>query len=299
MTAEVTLCPPGPDHAEAVLQLLAARDVADFGDPGFTRDLLLDQWRVGDLDPTADTVVAEDRTRAVLGYGALFSPGALVFVDPGREGEGVGSQLLAWVEGRAHELGRPCHRQRIAARNASGRALLSAAGYSYVRSVWEMGRVLRTPISVLAVPEGIELRAVDQEADAAALHAADAAAFADNADYVAEGFTAFYEEHLASPEFDPAASRIAWRGGEIAGFVVCRQRDSGAGFVDLLGVDPSARGRGLGSLLLLSAFSAFAQAGRREAQLDVASDNPGALRLYERHGMTRRHRVDVFERPVT
>jgi hypothetical protein len=42
----------------------------------------------------------------------------------------------------------------------------------------------------------------------------------------------------------------------------------------------------------------FASAGLREAQLGVASDNPRALRLYERVGMSARFRVDTYQRPV-
>jgi hypothetical protein len=44
------------------------------------------------------------------------------------------------------------------------------------------------------------------------------------------------------------------------------------------------------------AFAAFNAAGLAGAHLGVASDNPSALRLYERAGMTQRFRVDVLER---
>ena len=71
-----------------------------------------------------------------------------------------------------------------------------------------------------------------------------------------------------------------------------------SGYVDLLAVDPSERGRGLGVSLLLTAFEDFARAGLREAWLDVASDNPRGLRLYHRAGMTERVRIDVYEKPV-
>jgi ribosomal protein S18 acetylase RimI-like enzyme len=63
-------------------------------------------------------------------------------------------------------------------------------------------------------------------------------------------------------------------------------------------VHPEHRGRGLGAALLLDAFARFAAAGLTEAQLGVASDNPRALRLYERVGMYPRFQVDVYERPV-
>ena len=91
---------------------------------------------------------------------------------------------------------------------------------------------------------------------------------------------------------------MARRGDAIAGFTLCRQQPEGSGYVDLLAVDPSERGRGLGTSLLLTAFECFARAGLREAWLDVASDNPRGLRLYDRAGMSERLRVDVYEKPV-
>ena len=50
--------------------------------------------------------------------------------------------------------------------------------------------------------------------------------------------------------------------------------------------------------MLETAFAGFAAAGLREAQLGVASDNPDALRLYERQGMAKRFRYDTYERAV-
>jgi mycothiol synthase len=75
-----------------------------------------------------------------------------------------------------------------------------------------------------------------------------------------------------------------------------RWRGEPVGFVDLLGVHPEHRGRGIGTWLLLNAFARFAGAGLREAQLGVASDNPRALRIYERAGMHPRFRFDTYER---
>jgi ribosomal protein S18 acetylase RimI-like enzyme len=64
-----------------------------------------------------------------------------------------------------------------------------------------------------------------------------------------------------------------------------------------LAVHPDAAGRGLGGTLLRAVFAAAAGAGAARVQLGVASDNPGATRLYERAGMTRRFRVDAYEPP--
>jgi mycothiol synthase len=296
-----SLRPPGPDDAAAVLRVLRARDMADFGAPDFTLEDLLDQWRADEFDVASDAVLAVDAEGVVIGYATLrrSGPGALAVVDPGREGEGVGTALLAWSEQRARDAGEAVHRQWTAAPNTRAHELLERAGYRQVRSYWRMGRKLEPGLSRPREPPGLRISPVALDADARALHAAYEAAFAANADHTPEEFGVFRAHHLAAHDFDPELSNVARREGRIVGFVLCRRwRDEGVGFVDLLGVDPSEHGRGLGSMLLRRTFAAFAEVGLHEAQLGVASDNPAALALYERVGMAVRHRADVFEKAV-
>ena len=66
----------------------------------------------------------------------------------------------------------------------------------------------------------------------------------------------------------------------------------------LLAVLPEAAGKGLGGRLLQAVFAASAAAGLRRAQLNVAADNPNAVRLYERVGMSQRWRVDDYQKPL-
>jgi mycothiol synthase len=290
------LRPANRDDDDAVLLVLGSRELRDLGGACFIRGMLLNQWRVKEFDPAATAVVAQD-DRTVVGYGAVFTPGALAFVDPAHEGQGVGSGLLAWLEARARELGHDTHRQPVARDDASGRALLERAGYHQVRAVARMARALEVPSTVPPPPNGITLREVDIRRDAEALHAADAAAFAANADYQPHTLERFREEHLETPGLDPKLSRVARRDDAVAGFTLCRRSAPDVGYIDLLAVEERERGRGLGTVLLLTAFASFANAGLREAELEVASDNPRALRLYERGGMAPRGWVDVFEKP--
>jgi mycothiol synthase len=136
-----------------------------------------------------------------------------------------------------------------------------------------------------------------------------AASFAANADYQPESLTAFRQEHLAAHDFDAELSAVAERGERIAGFseqgeriagflLARRRKGERVGFVDVLAVHPEFQRRGLGTALLLNAFTRFAGAGLAEAQLGVASDNPRALRLYERAGMTRRFQAYTYERAI-
>ena len=187
----------------------------------------------------------------------------------------------------------------MAAENQSARTLLTAAGYSMARSYWRMVCSLTDMGPAVPAPAGFVLRAVDIARDAVSLHAVDAASFGGRPDYVAETLGEFREEHLEAHDFDSALSRVAERDGALVGFLLARRVvDDAVAFVDILAVDPRHQRRGLGTALLGSAFAAFAGAGLREAQLGVASDNPLALRVYERAGMTVRFQFDIYERPV-
>jgi mycothiol synthase len=294
----VALRPSSRDDGDDVLRVLAAREARDFGIADFIRGFLRERWREQGFDPERDAVVAQ-AGEAVVGYAGLFEHGALVFVDPGHERQGIGTRLREWAEAEALERRRSHHRQVIAHGNAGGGALLAQAGYRHVRSVIQMTKSMQGVAQAPPPPTGITLAPLDVAADGRALHLADTVSFAGNADYEPTSFESFEQEHLRSPYLDPDISQVARRGAAIAGFTLCRRNPEGSGYVDLLAVDPSERGRGLGATLLLTAFEGFARAGLPEAWLDVASDNPRGLRLYHRVGMSERLLVDVYEKPIS
>lgn len=287
------------DDAPAVLAVLVARDLADLGVPDITLEDLLDEWGGTDLDLAADVRVADAGDGHIIGYVVVRRPGTLAVIHPDHEGQGIGTRLLDWAEGRDRERGRRLYRQWTAADNASARTLLTGAGYSVARSYWRMVCSLGGERQAVPTPAGFALRAVDVVRDAFALHAVDAASFGARPDYVPETLREFREEHLEAHDLDVGLSRVAERDGTIAGFLLARRFVKDAvGYVDIFAVDPRHQRRGVGTALLASAFAAFAAAGLSEAQLGVASDNPRALRVYERAGMTVRFRFDIYERPV-
>lgn len=290
---------PVEDDAVAVLAVLVARDVADIGVPDYALEDLLDEWRSSELDLGTDAVVGELEDGRVVAYAALRRQGTLAVVAPDQESRGFGVRLLRWAEKREREQRRERHRQWVAGTNVRGKALLRAAGYVRSRSYWRMVRQLDDVADVDIAPAGFDLRSLDVDLDAAALHELDAASFAANPDYEPESFAAFCEEHLHAHDLAPELSCVARHGDNAAGFLLARRWDhEAAGYVDILAVHPDHQRRGLGTALLRTAFTRFAAAGLREAQLGVASDNPRALRLYERAGMSPRFRFDTYERPI-
>ena len=101
---------------------------------------------------------------------------------------------------------------------------------------------VKPSLMAAVVPDGIVMHELDVAADAAAIHAANAIAFADNAEYQPETLEAFSSEHLQPPAID-RASRVARRGGSIAGFALCRRRNGGRGYIDVLPVSPANAAR--------------------------------------------------------
>jgi mycothiol synthase len=289
---------PVLDDAPAVLAVFAARELADLGAPIHRLEDLLDEWQGAELELADDARVVEVEAGRIAAYAAVVRHGTQAVVAPDYEGRGIGARLLAWAEGRERALGHPLYRQWVAANNASARALLTRAGYSKARSYWRLVRPLEGVGAPAPAPAGVQLRSVDVERDGARLHALDDASFAGAADYAPESLEQFREEHLEAHDFDAELSVVAEREDRIVAFLLARRRDEEAvGYVAILAVDPEYQRRGIGTVLLRRAFAGFALAGLREAMLMVASDNPRALRVYERVGMIVQLQFDIYERP--
>ncbi len=293
------LRPATPADAGAVLAVLVARDVADVGEPDYTLADLQDEWSASEFELSRDSIVVQDADGRIIGYAVTRRPGTLAAVDPDHEGRGVGTLLLEWAERRAVEQDRSRHRQWLGSSNDRGKDLLGRAGYRYARSYWRMVRTLERTSAERLIVAGVSFRALDPGSDAPSLHALDDASFSANPDYQPVSLQAFTEEHLDAHNVDTGLSLVAERAGRPIGFLLTlRWQPPPAGYVDILAVHPDHQREGIGTALLLEAFAAYAEAGLLEAQLTVASDNPRALALYERAGMTAKFEFQAWERAI-
>jgi mycothiol synthase len=291
---------PTFDDAEAVHDVIRARNIADLGRPDVTLEDVREEWELPDVELSLDAVVVEDEGR-IIGYGIVLRQGGLGVVAPEYEGLGAGSLLLPWLERRQHELSRSVYRQWIGATNVHARELLLATGYERVRSYTRLVRDLRAtpPERGEHAPDGFLIRMLEIERDGPAVYELDDRAFSPRPDYTPSSWASFNAEHFLSHDFDARLSLVADYGGSLAGFLLTRRwEDEGAGYISVLAVGPEHQRRGLGEALLRTAFVAVGTAGLPEAALDVASDNEHARRLYERVGMRPRFQNDTYERPV-
>lgn len=286
---------PLPEDAPEVQALIAASDVAEFGESdGYSLEELRDDWRRFDLDQNVWVVAAPDG--ALAGYAYVW-PRQLVrldvevYIDPSHLGRGIGTTLVRLTEARGRELAPQApagssvaFNNWINARNADARALLEREGYRPVRYFWRMEAALPAEPEAPVWPAGITLRSAVEAGDLRPFYDTVEEAMADHWGHVDLTFEEWVERRTGAT-FDSSLWYLATEGEVAAGAVLCSIGD-GVGWVDTLVVRRPWRRRGLGSALLRHAFGELARRGIQRVQLSVDADSPtGATRLYERAGM--------------
>jgi ribosomal protein S18 acetylase RimI-like enzyme len=92
----------------------------------------------------------------------------------------------------------------------------------------------------------------------------------------------------------PAATLVALRGDEPAGFVIVEPHGGAFASIQAIAVAPGERCRGVGARLLRAALLAARRAGAREVRLCTAQANVEALSLFLKHGFVIVRRMPRF-----
>lgn len=208
---------------------------------------------------------------------------------------GTEVDLVVAPEARGHGLGARLAGPAVAAPGAltawshgdhpAARSLAERLGFVRTRELWVMRRPTVVPLAEVAAPDGVHIRDFG-EGDADALLAVNAAAFAHHAEQGSldrDGLA----ERMAEPWFDPAGLLLAVDDdGTLLGFHWTKQHDQHTGEVYVVGIHPSAQGRGLGRLLTVAGLQHLASRGVAEVILYVESDNAPARHVYEGVGFS-------------
>lgn len=246
----------------------------------------------------------------VLGYAQLdealqveVAAGSVV-VHPDHRRQGLGTLLLHELLSRAT---RPL--QIWAERDtAAARALAARSGLTPRRTLLIMQRPL-TPermdegpmegaatVQVPTPPPGVELRSFRPGVDDGAWVALNARVFAHHPEQGAIT-AADLTDRMAEPWFDPTGFLLAVRDKQMLGFHWTKQHPGRLGEVYVLGVDPDAGGRGLGSLLLAAGLRHLQDRGNTAVQLYVEADHERAVRLYASSGFVEVRRDVMYGQP--
>jgi ribosomal protein S18 acetylase RimI-like enzyme len=112
----------------------------------------------------------------------------------------------------------------------------------------------------------------------------------------------FPDTHTRGHRLDEGADRLVWvavRDGEVVGYVAAERQEDGEGYVDYLGVAATARGGGLGTVLVATACAQLRRRGCRSVHLTVRASNLAARRVYARCGFTEERILVPWRRGFT
>jgi mycothiol synthase len=230
-------------------------------------------------------------------------PAGEMVIDPGMRGHGLGLRLTQALTAEAGNAG-----LRLWAHGdlPAAARLAAAAGFSRSRALWQMRRSLQTWIGRPQVADGITVRTFMPGQDEDAWVSLNHRAFSRHPEQGA-WTRADIDMREREPWFDPEGFFLAERDGDLVGFHWTKIHGgneemghpaSGSaapasghgheaiGEVYVVGVDPAARGTGLGRALTLIGLRYLRSRGLAQVMLYVDETNTSAIGLYESLGFT-------------
>ena len=292
---------------EAILEVLRAADASVAGDSDWSASDLVSTWAELDLERDAWLFELDGR---VGGYGDFTARGGGRmsgdgYVHPDFRRRGIGAGLLRLFEARALERAMDIpDGERVYIQNATldsddcTTRFYRERGYEAVRGFRGMAIDLESAPEVADVA-GIEIRPYDHAGDARAFHEAQQESFASHWEHRPRPWEE-WAKRFDRETFDPTLWWGAYDGDHVAGVVLAEEkRDPDQGWVDVLGVRPDYRRRGIAEALLKTAFAEFWRRGERRVGLGVDAESPtGATRVYERAGMRTLWHAIVWEKEL-
>ncbi len=280
---------------------------------------------------TRRNVVLRDPAGTVRGWGSAHDRAAgrmllMAVVSPELDdptADAAAGVLFAWGDDAARRVGRRrgLDSQQVDSGAFDGdarqRRWLEAAGYTRVRTWWQMSRPVTARDAALAddLREGVRIRRVrrddeglPEEEDLRTVHDVLESAFEDHFNAHEESFDEFVVRLRESPghRWDHwwVAELVDGDRVRPAGALVGTVLEGSGGrpdgsYVDYLGVLDAARGRGVAKSLLSTVIADAASRGRDRVGLEVDADSPtGADGLYVAMGWTTSYVTESWHRHV-
>jgi mycothiol synthase len=215
---------------------------------------------------------------AQLESGTEWSAGQLL-VSPDHRRRGIGTVLLQRL------IMESCGPLRVWAMGdtPAARALAATAGMTSQRELLIMERGLDEELPEPVIPAGVQIRTFVPGQDEQEWLRVNAAAFAHHPEQALIDRTDL-ADRMAEPWFDPKGFFVATIDGTMVGFHWTKQHQDQLGEVYVIGIAPSAAGRGLGKALLATGLRSLQQRGSTRAQLYVEADHRAAIELYLNYG---------------
>jgi mycothiol synthase len=290
-------------------------------------DVIRNEWVSPGFNPATDVRLVFSPEGKPIGYVEVWDtsnppvhPWVWWCVHPESPGNGVGSYLLSWAEGRAKMAIPRCPEgARVAFRSGadstieSAKKIMEAYGMVNIRHNFQMRIEMDTPPPEPVWPEGIKLKVFDLEHDdLAEIYRTDVETFRDHFGFIESPFEEGYERFVHFMTDDEAYAPGLWfmavtnssHVGQNQTVGICLNRkysyeDPEIGWVSSLGVLRGWRQHGIGLALLQQSLGEFYRRGYTKVGLGVDAENlTGALRLYQRAGMHVHRQFDLYEKEL-
>jgi mycothiol synthase len=297
--------------AEAIFELTVAYNRAVVGFPDRTLDDVRNDLGEPGFVLETDSWLVSDRDGALIGFAWAFRKGTgeQVDIDVVTSDDDVAGWMYDQVLARAREMATAGGHQQavvdqgIYREDARIRALAEVRGFTPATTFYRMridhGRTAPTATA----PPGVTLHAdTGQEDFRRAAHAVLAASFKDHFGWITKPFEEWHDTLEEDSTFDWSQLTVAELDSRPVGILLTNDEfveDENCGYVADLGVLAEARGRGIATFLLRTAFTTDIAAGRTGTILHVDGNNTTpALGLYEGVGMRRVLTIDVCRQTV-
>jgi ribosomal protein S18 acetylase RimI-like enzyme len=267
-----------------------------YGTADITPAELREDWSAPEVEFPDNVLLAEIEGRLV-GYADVIPRGDNAWLDVRGTDSRAYAPLLEAIARRADALGRNNVRGWAPEIDEDLYEAYERAGFRPFRHSFRMEIEVGGDLPAPEWPGGFSVRPF-REGDERAAWEVQMDSFADTWGFTHEPFEAWAHWNLGE-YFQPAHWFFVETGDEVAAVALCRERESesGLGWVNILGVRPAYRRRGLAIALLQHVFGHFAGRGLKTVGLGVDAENPtGAVWLYERAGMHVARRDIRFER---
>jgi mycothiol synthase len=281
----VALRNPTLQDADAAAEVLNEHSRRLHGKDDVTTNELAEDWAAPELDFPDDVLLAETNGTAV-GYADVMAHGDSAWLDVRGTDEVAYDPLLGAIVERAAAKGKEHVRGWASEGDTGLRDAYERAGFRPFRHSFRMEIDLVDDVPEPSWPDGHVVRGF-QEGEERRVYRAQMDSFADTWGFTEHPFESWAHWHMGAL-FQPEHWFVVESGDHLAGIALCRmpETEPGLGWVDILGVVPACRRRGLAIALLQHVFGHFADLGLRQVALSVDAENPtGAVGPYERAGM--------------
>ncbi len=288
-----TLRAPTPDDAQAVTDLLAVCDTADFGEPDLSVEDIRADWRRDGFVLERDAWLIYAQDGALVAYGNTYDTREFTRVDPTtcvhpkyRE-RGLEDFHIAQVEARTRAYANKkivqwivSEKLRYWTERFERRGYNQAPRHDYVMEI-ELNEKPAAP----DLPDGFVMRSFERDRDERAVWACIQEAFRDHRGHKDMEFETWWAGYAEHAEWSPELSTVVTQGAEVVAAAMVLHSFAG-GWVRQIGVRRAWRKNGLGLAILHRVFNECYTRGIKKVGLGVDADSlTGATRLYERAGM--------------